>query len=303
MGSTGVHVTRCATDSSLAFAACGSDFCRVRPPKQNFSVLNLKSIWFSDFKNDNYDQSPITGLDQLRMHENDENAEQGYAGFLFAVSGDKLLIAQLEYDIGSSRSLVPEGSRAVPRRLTPAATSTNSNPTPGRLLYTDKLRKMIVAVTEPKEERAPPNGYRTIQSSIQLIKPIYDEAEIIQEDDMAGPQASHVVAEYALKSYERVYAILEWIIHDNKGRPHHFVYVGTGIIKGPGQEYGRRLFFNVVDSSIKLKYEKSFEEPVRCMALYDQTHLITIIGKTMIMEEYEYDNAKYVHTECHLIQD
>jgi hypothetical protein len=106
-------------------------------------------------------------------------------------------------------SLVPEEAKVIPRCL-PTTT------TPKRLRYLEKattgLYKMAVATVEIKEERAPPTGYRAMHSSIKLVS-IYDEesAEDLEIKEEGGSKSIPnrlITAEFELKHYERVYAML-----------------------------------------------------------------------------------------------
>jgi hypothetical protein len=131
-----------------------------------------------------------------------------------------------------------------------------------------------------------------MRAAIQLLQVAEPDIDIKQETE-TETRNPLLIAEFTLKNYERVCAILEWIVTDHKNRPHHFIYVATSITVDPGQETGRRLFLQIADDSkFVLKKEKNYGAPVRCMALYDDMHLVTIFGNTMVLEEYEKENMK-----------
>ncbi|KAF2467358.1 uncharacterized protein BDR25DRAFT_317100 [Lindgomyces ingoldianus] len=289
MGPTAARVTRSATDSSAAFVACGSDFCRVRCTRNlgSTSSVDIDSVWFTDHQTPEYQQSPVTALDQLPLTKGDQVGKD-LSGFIFAVSGSRLLFSRLDYDIRWSRHEAAlstfEPNKAVPRRL-----ETTASPT--KLVYLEKLRKMVVATTETREERAPPDGYRSIRSAIRLVNMEDDETriEIKQEEDIEVEvrKSKLIVGEFWLKNYERVYAILDWTYVDEKGKKYHFVIVGTGITQRNGKETGRKLFLQVADTNIKLKKESTFDHPVRCMALYGPNELVTVIDRSLTFELYQ----------------
>lgn len=291
MGTTSVRVTRSTTDSSVAFVSCGPDFCRVYRQRQALNVMGsiavIDSIWFSDLRKDDYQQHSVTAVDQLPASRSCEDSERPLAGFIFAISGGRILAAQLEYDMGGSPSLTPEKAKVVPRKIW-------SGPTPSKLTYTEHLQKIIVTATEPKEIRPPPDGYRTITSSLQLVNTA-DAGEVMVEDEdhHTAPRNKFVVAEFPLKNYERVYSLLEWVLDDDDKR-YHFVCVGTGIMVEPGREEGRMrlLKFKRPNSTIQQSMCKDHKSPVRCMALFNDRHLVYIVGKTMYLAKFDMANIK-----------
>ena len=102
---------------------------------------------------------------------------------MFAVSGDQMLFAQLDYDLRrSDHDISPvnlKNSKVIPRKFPTDAT-------PMRMMYVEgALQSLVVATMENKEEQKPPNGYRTVQSYLKFIK-VHDqgshqESEIKQE--------------------------------------------------------------------------------------------------------------------------
>ncbi|KAF2259003.1 hypothetical protein CC78DRAFT_86710 [Lojkania enalia] len=288
MGTTAVQLTRSATDMSVAFAACGTDLCRICHPRNESAVLAIDSIWFTKATEPGYQQASVTAIDQI---PNTKSASKDLSGFIFAVSGSRLLISQLDYDIRWASHNIPLSnmahSKTVPRKLT-------TNATPTKVVYLEGLRKMAVATTATHEERAPPNGYRSVRSRIQLLQLDDEEQEIKQEEGEVS-RNKLIASNFSLKNYERVYSIAEWKISTPSGRAYHFIIVGTGIMQGPGRETGRRLMLQLQgsDGSVKLMKHHNYEHPVRSIALYGAKGLAMIVGKTLIMEEYDAKNLKW----------
>lgn len=273
------------TNPAAAFVACNSDFCWLRCPSNVTSNVEITSIWFDEAERRHYQQAPVSAWDQHPLGSDDHDDNEGLGGLLFAVAGDRILLAHLDHGTGSSHAQENVWSTVVPRRLLTSATSQ-------RTIYSEHLRKFVIASIEPKERRGPPNGYRTIESSVQLLQVTEDET-IIKQEDVAGLPKSLLVADFPLKNYERVSSIIEWVVKDTKNRPHHFVYVATSITVSPNHESGRRLFLQITDDAkFVLKKEKVFPTGIRCMTLYDDMHLITIFGKIMVIEQYEKDRMK-----------
>ncbi|KAF2870675.1 mono-functional DNA-alkylating methyl methanesulfonate N-term-domain-containing protein [Massariosphaeria phaeospora] len=293
MGSTSARVTSSATDSEVAFVACGSDFVRVRSPQQGMSKVEIDSIWFTGRDDLAITQSSVTAIYQIPLSSGPTD-ERDLGGFIFAVSGDQMIFAQLDYDIRwSSYDNPPRSSergKVVPRKVVNYAT-------PSKLLWVKGLRQMVIATTETKEERPSPDGYRVMRSSIKLLD-IHDDthneqSDSDQEDDVGGAFGKLLQGEYYLKHYERVYSLVEWSLLSERGRKTQLIIVGTGITTATGIEVGRKLFLRVRGSDLKLSKDYDYDQPVRCMALYDDNTLVTIYGKTLLLEQYSFTTSRW----------
>ncbi|KAF2122395.1 mono-functional DNA-alkylating methyl methanesulfonate N-term-domain-containing protein [Lophiotrema nucula] len=281
MGTTAVHVKQSRIDPSIAFVSCGQELCRIRLPAGEPSIVEIDSIWFTSPEDPSYQQGPVTAIDQAAGASNDD---QDPGGFIFAVSGDKLLFAQLDYDIRWSRNdippAIPEASKTVTRKYSLIAT-------PTRVLHLEHMKKLVVATIEPVEVRSPPHGYRAVKSRIKLLR-LDNEPEVKLE-----PEETNKLV-FDLKSYERVNSMLEWSI-ENKGKYYHYIVVGTGITQGAGNETGRRLFLQYSETKgVRSQKETSYHQPVRCMALFGKDGLVMIVGKTLSFDEYDRAAAKWI---------
>lgn len=293
MGETTARIIPTATDPATAFVACAADFCRIRCSTRKSSAMNVDSLWLVDRKNPSYTQGPITAMDQLPFQSTDRNCKS-LGGFIFAVSGDQMVFAQLDYDARWPGSEVPSVSldegTIVPRKLRTVAT-------PTKFIYLKGMRRTLaVATTELKELSAPPKGCRAVHSSLRLLS-IYDdqavgEAEVKQEVGVPTPTKASINGVFPLKNSERVYSMVEWIYRNDRAHPYHFIILGTGYMDSSGEEVGRRLVLKVTKSEIKLKQEKAYRHPVRCIAFWDNTHIISIIGKTLSMQNYDPNQMK-----------
>jgi hypothetical protein len=211
---------------------------------------------------------------------------------MLAVLGNRMVFAQLDSDRSWSSHDSPlpifEKGKVVPRSL-----STSS--TPKRLAdlgqYKLGRHRMAVATIELKEERAPPNGYRMMHSSIKLVclhdDPAAEEAEVKDENEAILAPRELITANFPLEHYERVYSMIEWTYVKDDGHKYHFIVIGTGIMEGPGRESGRRLFFKAGRSELKLQKKSVYKDgPVRCLAMYDKNRLLTVVGMTLQVEDY-----------------
>jgi hypothetical protein len=293
IGTTSAQVTASATDKSMAFVSCGSDFCRVRCLAKNPAILDIKSIWFTKRLHPEYMQSPVTAIYQL-PHIDDSNTDgRNLGGLLFAVSGEQLLFSRVDSEVGwpthDIRILDQDDCRAVPRKLL-----TSARPT--CVAYLEDPRKMVIATMEAKEGRSPPHGYRVLHSALRLMNPVDDKSldETLVKEEAEVPHASKLVsAEFELKHGERVYSIAEWPFTDGRSKKHHLLIVGTGIPNSTGKETGRRLIINTGKQGTKLHLQKesAFDHPVYCTAVYGNETSISAIGKTLAFDLYDSEHG------------
>ncbi|KAF2621920.1 hypothetical protein BU25DRAFT_403721 [Macroventuria anomochaeta] len=296
MGSTSAQIYSSSTDDAAAFVSCGPDFCRVRLSANKLSVMDVESIWFANRANPGYLQNPITATYQLPLIGDSNIAvERNLGGFLFLVSGDQMLYTQLDADVRQSDHAVylrsGDESKTMPRKLITGAKPTFA-------AYLTLPRKMLVATIEAREACTPPDGYRTIHSTLSLLnvhdnKPL-DEVEVKQE---VGVELTNrlVVAQYALDHAERVYSIADWSFEDDRGKKYNLVIVGTGVGAGHGKESGRRLIFNLGQrgSRLSLQKESTYPHPVYCVAMFDKRATVSVIGKLLHFDEFDAELGRW----------
>lgn len=289
MGSSAVYVTQNRANASTAFVACGADFCRAYLSNRDFEV-HIDSIWLDDPQCPTYMQGALNAIDQTPVTAAPSHELDGY---MFAVFGDRMVYARLDYDIQWSGrpapAASPEDAKIVPRKLPTMRT-------PTRLLLAEDLpHHMIVVANELKEENTPSHNYRSMLSSIKIIDLLNNgssaDAEINEEVASGTPKKKLEKAEIPLKNQERVHAMVRWVFLGDENRQHALLVVGTGITESPGNETGRRLVLNVTKSGLKLQDKKRFDAPVRCIAVYDNQHILSIVGRTLQLEQIERTEA------------
>ncbi|XPT01219.1 hypothetical protein M3J09_010359 [Ascochyta lentis] len=296
MGSTSAQIYTCSTNNATAFVSCGSDFCRIRCSESLSPELDVESIWFTSRTNPGYLQSPVTATYQLPyMRETNSTLERNLGGFLFVVSGDQMLYTQLDNEVKrsdcNSQLHLQDERKALPRKLITSAKPTH-------MAYLTSPRKMLVATVEAKELCAPPEGYRTLHSTLRLLnvhddKPL-DEVEVKQEVEVELANRL-VVAQYGLNHAERVYSILDWPFEDDRGKKYNLVIVGTGIETGSGKETGRRLIFNLGQrgSKLSLQKESTYPHPLYCIALFNSRATVSVIGKLLSFDEFDAELGRW----------
>ena len=291
MGTSPVYITPNKTDHSMAFLACGADFCRIHLSARDFEV-HIDSIWLDCPQSPTYSQGALNAIDQIPFTKDPDQEERELGGYILAVIGDQMVYARLDYDIKQSCQTVtsaPEGAKIVPQKL-------SCTGTPTKIMIADDLaHHMIVVTSELKEERTSNLKYRTMLSNIKIISLLRDEINAdpaIKDEFISGtPKARLEKTEVPLKHYERVYSMVRWVFLGSEDRQHALIVVGTGITESPGKETGRRLILNVGKSGLTVKDKKRFEKPVRCIAVYDNQHIVSIIGDTMQIEQIERTEA------------
>jgi len=289
MGPTSAHIKRSHTDASAAFVACASDFCRVRWSTLDYPAVQIDSIWFTDQMHPEYSQSSVTAMYQLPFMDEIDYGGRNLGGFLFAVAGDQLLFSQLDSDIRWANNDVasqPEiDSRAVPRKI-----STGAKPV--SIAYLHSQRRMVVSTLEAKEERAPPNGYRVLHSTLNLLKMSDDKSnhdlEVQQEDDSI-PSEGLILAQYQLEHAERVHCIVDWPFVDHQDKKRSLIIIGTSVQKGLGNFKGRRLIFSTGKGRSKLQLQKNslYDHPVYSISMWGNNAIVMVTGTTLSLEFFD----------------
>lgn len=295
MGPTSAQIKRSHTDTSAAFVACASDFCRVRCSTKDDFALEIDSVWFTDHTYPEYSQSSVTAMFQLPFMDELDSGGRNLGGFLFTVAGDQLLFSQLEFEIRWAMNDIatqPEiDSRAVPRKI-----STSAKPV--SIAYLESQRRMVVSTLEAKEERAPPNGYRVLQSTLNLLKMSNDKSnhdlEIKQEDGTI-PTEGPILAQFQLEHAERVHCIVDWPFVDHQGKKRSLVIIGTSMQNGSGKLKGRRLIFSTGKSRSKLQLQKEslYDHPVYSIAMWSNNSIVMVVGTTLSFECFDSQVGRY----------
>ncbi|KAF2450230.1 hypothetical protein P171DRAFT_516156 [Karstenula rhodostoma CBS 690.94] len=301
MGDTAVYVTPNKLDSSTAFVACGADFCQIHLTINRDSGACIDSIWLDDPENPAYLQGALSAMDQVPL-----TAASGkeLGGFIFAVFGDRMVYARLDYDIkwsGQTASpLSPEDGKVIPRKLP-------TTQTPVKLMVPHDLPHHMIVVTNEFEEgleSSQEHQFRIMISSIKVIDLFGDKTnpEIdIKGEIVPGTLKSKIArSEIPLKHYERVHSMVRWVFSGDEDRQHALLLVGTELTPPEGESRGRRLVLNITKSGLKLQDKKRFEEAVRCIAGYDNQHIISIIGSTLQIEQIERTEAARWKRRAHV---
>lgn len=276
----------------MAFVACGADLCRAYMSPDDLQI-HLDSIWLHSPQSSAYLQGALNAIDQVPSTGITEAKKTGLDGYIFAVFGDQMVYARFDPDTKlqnqSIQSPAPEEGKTVPRKI-------HTTGTPTKIMVAEDLpHHMIVVTSEFKEERSMNQKYRIMIPSIRIVDLLSDavipDPDIKEEHATATPRNKLEKTEIHLKHYERVYSMVRWVFLGSEDRQHALIVVGTGITESSGKETGRRLIINVGKSGLTLKDKKRFDKPVRCIAVYDNQHIISIIGNTIQIEQIERTEA------------
>ncbi|KAF2279333.1 uncharacterized protein EI97DRAFT_172847 [Westerdykella ornata] len=279
LGTSSVRLWPCITNPSVAFASCGADFVQVHHRTPNSSLPIIDSIWFTDINNECYQQQEIMAFGQLPLRWQQDDADQDLASLIFTVSGDNLLLSRIECETGYKVPL-PQGPQAVPRKWTIGAT-------PSTVTFSERLQRILVSVSEPREVQVPPDGYRTINTGLQVVK-LDDEGGATEDIGDLTPRLETLVSEEgSLRPYERICSIVEWIAKNKMGHPYHHVVVGTA-----HQEYGkpvrgRIMHYQIVQNKLVRKRRTSwYPGAIRSISLFSPNVFIYGYGKIVVVDEY-----------------
>jgi hypothetical protein len=228
-------------------------------------------------------QLSVSAFDQIPNSSAAEECKE-LAGYIFAVCGDRFLLARLEDDVlGSPNRL---------RRSEIVAIKTPVYSTPTKLFGLRRLpprdSKLILASVAPTEVRPPPKAYRTLRSNLHIIDP-----HAYHFGDRNFPGSPSLV----LKNYERVYSYaFETITNHKTGQQYEWLVVGTGVPEQGGRESGRKLYLRIEGGTLdrlNLKKEKLYNDPVRCVVLVPPCVCFTIHGSTLVVEIFSFDERRY----------
>lgn len=291
IGSVSAQIYANSTDRGAAFVSCGADFCQIRSSPNILGAVGVESIWLTDRSDPGYLQRPVTAVYQLpRMRVNDARAGRDLSGLLFVISGKQMLCANLEADQSVEQFGRGLGWKSR-HNLKPLPRNMITGAKPTYATYLVLPKKMIVATVEAREECAPPDGYRGINSCLKLLN-MHDESakdtEIKQEVGVE-PADRSVVAQYMLSKGERVYSIVDWTYEDDRGKKYNLVIVGTGIREGPGKETGQRIVLNLGQRGSRLRFQKAspYPHPVYCIAMFDRRAIVSVIGQELHFDEFD----------------
>ncbi|KAF9729356.1 hypothetical protein PMIN04_008040 [Paraphaeosphaeria minitans] len=301
VGDTAVYVTPNKLDPSTSFVACGADFCRIHLSNRDFGV-DIDSIWLDDPQNPAYLQGALSAMDQVSLSA---TSDKELDGFIFAVFGDRMVYARLDYDIKRSGQaatpLSPEDGKVIPRRLP-------TTQTPIKLMVPDDLPHHMIVVTSAfaaGQDREQSGQHRKVMlSSIKVIDLVADktnpEIEIKGEYVPGTPNSKVARSEIPLKHYERVHSLVRWVFSADEDRQHALLLVGTELNPPEGDSKGRRLVLNITKSGLKLQDKKRFDEAVRCISGYDNQHIISVVGSTLQIEQIERTEAARWKRRAHI---
>ncbi|OCL13256.1 hypothetical protein AOQ84DRAFT_118277 [Glonium stellatum] len=286
MGNTSARVIQSDAEASTAFVVCGSDLCHLNFRGDQNLDLQIESVWFTDRNQPGYQQSAISAF---ALIPSEGYSDSEFASYLIAISGSKLLVAQLDDEV-----------KAVPRRLT-------LRYTPYRLMYSERLRMMVVATTKIKE-RSPRArsrmGRRTVRSVVQLIRleeKYSGGLEQAEEDEGTIDGNIHdklIAGECVLWPRERVYALLDWTYDDGTGKKYGFLIVGTGYPDGDNQK-GRMLFLRThVEGNGKVSFYpakiRDLDRPVYAISTYKENRLVFTSGDSLHIDEFSVEDKRLV---------
>jgi hypothetical protein len=240
-------------------------------------------VRFIGIETEDYRRSSVTAFSQIP--DSGDGSDEELAGYIFAVSDDNFLLARLDGEIrgGSTHKL---RKSAISPRKRPL------DSTPTKLIAMDD-HSLTVSSVVSEQVRPPPNGYRTIRSKIERFELDGANRDGQQLNIGSSPSIGAGDAAFPLLDYERVLTFAFGLIkNEEDNQSYRWLIVGTGVMTKDGHEHGRKLFFKTEGNALKLQKEKSYKEPVRCVASLPPKFLVSIHGSTMILEVFDFDQRR-----------
>ena len=159
--------------------------------------------------------------------------------------------------------------------------------TPSRMIYSQRLWKLIVGFTKTIVKDLPTQKRRLHFPMVTMLQPYQDFSTRTHESSTIQPM---ITPQNIGDSGERILGILEWFPYWDPAKVHHFIVINT-MRKRKGQRppTGRILFYhyqegNDIESLVRKAVIKQ-EEPVYALAAYGTQSLVHSTGTELVLQE------------------
>ena len=285
LGNTSVSVKADEEQQNRVILACDDIFCTLEYSYEHPRLATIRNILLTDERRRDYRQGPIKAFTQALHRQSDGNT--GFAaGQWFCMEGENFNLFKLR---GGSQSSM------IPRRMF-------LDGTPTRLIFSEKLDRLIVLYTRIVIRREPHHGQpgqRVIEPTFAfldidkgLLRPdpndhTNNELRVVLSKDQH--QRANVLTVQERKQGEKLLGMTEWFPTDGDN-VYHMLIVFTMIVYDDDNRArtGRLLFFSLSKNgdgqvSMALKKITELKSPVFAVVPYGQSSLIYSCGSEVFL--------------------
>ncbi|KAF2137166.1 uncharacterized protein K452DRAFT_302199 [Aplosporella prunicola CBS 121167] len=241
-------------ESTVAFATCGPEFCRLDYSKGRETGLEINNVWFTDRNQPALQQGPVSAVCRIPRQP---HLTRDLGNALVCIAGNAFLVAQLA-----------QKKQAVPRHLPIKGT-------PHRVVYSQFLKASFVATTE----NFPASGYRVAHCYVKMVE------DGCEDTCTAG---------YALAPGSRVNSMMEWVLTGENGKKHAMIAVGTTESDGRSGRLTilqRRVETDAV--YLTAAKEIDFKSTVYSLASYGDASLVVCFGTKVRIYRYQSQSPRF----------
>lgn len=235
------------------------------------SSMACENIWVTDKARPELSQGTIAACAQ--MPSGTHLSSDTLAGALMMISGDELLVADLEHKPST-----------VPRQIAVSST-------PNRVVYAEALRQIVCCGLVAEVRRFPSKP----QSAPEEKRQVWPRLEFIPV------RASEPTYTHDMQPGERVNAILPWSLRASTDKTYSHILVGGSYVRTNGKRRGKVTFLQPLVrkshiweiSEIRESRATVFDEEVHSLALFDDTTYIACAGASVHIQRLSVEESRW----------
>ncbi|KAI9725351.1 MAG: hypothetical protein M1828_003201 [Chrysothrix sp. TS-e1954] len=249
-----------------AFVFCDSTACYVELPKRTTTnQVRVTGIWTSDPDDSSLKNEPVSAFCQLSNLHPDDDADRS----IMMLFGSTLVLASIKPATAPELVL-----RRLPLRGTPT-----------RIMYSESLKRLVVASTVFHTSNNESYSKRYALSSIQLVDPD-SGASLLKDADGPSADSAKTLPASLRSPGQKATSMLEWVLRRDDNRKTIFIVV-SAMNTHAARTTGSIVFFKVRKSSggeFSLQYYQELQEhePVYSTCLLGDGHsMLYCCGKEL----------------------
>ncbi|KAI9684390.1 MAG: hypothetical protein M1829_002200 [Trizodia sp. TS-e1964] len=282
LGETVVTVTIDSQETNRCMVTCEKEICYYEFQSNQYIEIIMRRIYLTDKNDASLHGITVDALSRIQLQPHVVIA--GYSNSILCVSRNELIIAELD-----------KMPRTIPRHI-------SINGTPRRIIFSPRLRLLVVATAQHEREHSFINGkphYKlTTRASLALIDP--DKEYLAPYIDRFEPyELTNSSGKAGLgHAGETIFALTEWDYYTG-GKRFSFLLIGTGEIKPQNTTPCNRVIFYQTKRepeggiTLSQRYVLNFANPVCSIAVYNPSTLLFGHGDYLSIRQMNFDTKKF----------